>query len=310
MNVALKRILSQLGDTKIIEKIVALKTPDMNSLMLSIFQAKTKTMTPKSVLIAFSNNRFSNPSDLDPIEYHKMEIELLSIDKKFEINTVLISPSAPLGSCSAFGCVDQNNVISSLRGTETISDPSNMLFIIIADSLKKKFLDNDIPLHYATTTRVVRGQAFTGKGFYAHFGVFCIVSSGKDKGSYSCESELLLKHLNYYNELLKSFNDFSISVCLRKRCGYTDTDGFFDRMGDIVKSSLPNVTICLDVRNQNNAYYKGLNFKIYLHHGEDKIEIADGGFVNWISEMTGNKKDRCLISGVGIDRLLTLGDNK
>lgn len=310
MNVALKRILTQLGDNKIIEKISTLKTPDMNSLMLSIFQTKTKTMTPKSVLITFSNNRFSIPSDFDAIEYHKMEIKLLSIAKEHGINNVLLSPSAPLGSCSVFGCVDQNNVISALRGTETISDPSNMLSIIIADGLKRNTLNNDVPLHYATTTRVVRAQAFTKKGFLSHFGIFCIVSSGRDKGSYTCESELLLKHLSYYNELFKNFDGFGISVCLHKRCGYSDTDGFFEKMCDIIKSSLPNVSIDLGVSNENNAYYKGLNFKIYLHHGEDKIEIADGGFVNWISEMTGNKKDRCLISGVGIDRLLTLEECK
>lgn len=35
-----------------------------------------------------------------------------------------------------------------------------------------------------------------------------------------------------------------------------------------------------------------------------QIEIGDGGFVDWISQILGNKKERCLISGIGLDRLL------
>ena len=50
----------------------------------------------------------------------------------------------------------------------------------------------------------------------------------------------------------------------------------------------------------------GLNFKIYMQKEGDRIEIADGGFVDWISKLTGDKKDRCLISGLGLERLLSL----
>jgi hypothetical protein len=38
----------------------------------------------------------------------------------------------------------------------------------------------------------------------------------------------------------------------------------------------------------------------------ERIEVADGGFVDWIAKMTGNRKERCLISGLGIDRMLLL----
>ena len=117
---------------------------------------------------------------------------------------------------------------------------------------------------------------------------------------------MLIKHLNYYKDLFTNIENSKISICLRKRGGYPDRDGFFEKMTAIVKSSLPEIQITIDLNSEDNAYYKGINFKIYLHCNDDVIEIADGGFVNWISEMTGNKKNRCLISGIGIDRLLTL----
>ena len=34
------------------------------------------------------------------------------------------------------------------------------------------------------------------------------------------------------------------------------------------------------------------------------MEIGDGGFVDWLSRMTGIRKRRCLISGVGLERLM------
>ncbi|MCC0647246.1 hypothetical protein [Clostridioides sp. ZZV15-6598] len=306
MNVAISRILNILGDVKIIDKIVNLNNSDINSFLLSVFQSAVIKKTPQNILAAFSTNRFTSPSHFDPIAFHNLEVKLLSLSEKLGIKNLLLSPSAPLGSCSVFGCVNQNNVISALRGTETLSDPSNMIAIIIADGLKKKILRNEDAIHYATTTRVVRAQTFEGKGFYAHFGIFCIVSSGKDKGSYLCESELLIKHLNYYKDLFTNIENSKISICLRKRGGYPDRDGFFEKMTAIVKSSLPEIQITIDLNSEDNAYYKGINFKIYLHCNDNVIEIADGGFVNWISEMTGNKKNRCLISGIGIDRLLTL----
>ncbi len=39
----------------------------------------------------------------------------------------------------------------------------------------------------ATTARVIRAQNFVGKGLYSHFGLYCMVSSGIDTGSYTCE---------------------------------------------------------------------------------------------------------------------------
>jgi hypothetical protein len=36
------------------------------------------------------------------------------------------------------------------------------------------------------------------------------------------------------------------------------------------------------------------------------VEIGDGGFVDWTQRLTGNRKERLLISGVGVDRFATL----
>lgn len=310
MSAILDRILNQIGDQKIIEKLLSLPKQDLNSLLLELFKRQTYTFTPTDILKSYHSNRFAAASEVDPASFHFLEANLLSVAKKNDIETILLSPSAPLGSCSSFGYVDQYNVVSAVRGTENLSDPSNMLAIIIADKLKSGIKSNTLPLHYATTARVIRAQAFSGKGFFAHFGLFCMVSSLKDMGSYSTERELLQKHLLFYKVLLQDQFNAKLSIVLRKRSGYKDGDGFFKTMSNDIHLMFPDIPLTFDHDDIDNKYYQGINFKIYMKTKDDKIEIGDGGFVDWMEQMLGSKKERCLISGIGLDRLLIFNKGK
>ncbi|MCL2517461.1 MAG: hypothetical protein FWF15_02745 [Oscillospiraceae bacterium] len=284
------RILNNIGDDGLIEKLLALSKSDLNSLLLKLFHEQADTITPVDLLKSFRQNRFTVPSEIDSIAFHLLEAELLSLAQEMEIKPVLLSPAAPFASCSAFGCVDQNNVVSALRGTEILSDPTNMLAIIIAEQIRNLKL----PVHYCTTARVLRAQPFPKrKGYSSHFGLFCIVSCG------TCEKELFMKQLIYYKKL---FVNKQLSIVLRKRSGYPDN--FFENMTELVKNEFPDVPVSFDLEHEDNNYYKGINFNIHMEKDGNKIEIVDGGFVDWIQKMTGNKKLRCLISGVGLDRLL------
>lgn len=308
MSAIIDRILADIGDADILDKLLALPKADLNSLLLELMRRQTSGLAPVDMLRSYQTNRFAEPSIADPAAFHALEARLLRHAQSLDIKTPMLSPSAPLGSCSAFGYVDQNNVISALRGTETLSDPSNMLAIIIADKLKRREEDNKTPLHYATTSRVVRAQAFSGKGFYSHFGLFCMVSSGLDVGSYLCEKELLSKHLEFYKQMIVEEFQSALSITLRKRGGYTDIDGFFGQMTDYIREIFPDTPLDFDLDNTENKYYLGINFKIYMDTPEGKIEIGDGGFVDWTQQMLGSKKQRCLISGIGLDRLLLFGE--
>lgn len=300
------RVLDDIGDVELLDKLLSLPKSDLNTLLLEIYKLQAEKLTPNELLRAYQSNRFAAPGEVNPIAYHRVETDLLKIADDMGISGILLSPSAPFGSCSAFGCVDQNNVISATRGTETLPDPTNMLAVIIADRLIKGIIAKTKMDHYCTTARVVRAQAFSGKDFFAHFGIFSMVSYGMDSGSYSCEKELLVKQLAYYKRLLREKYGARLSVTLRKRGGYTDNDGFFERMTQLVQGELPEVPLSFDLEHENNNYYKGINFKLYVEKDNEKIEIGDGGFVDWIAKMVSNKKMRCLISGIGIDRMLLI----
>lgn len=306
MNKITKRILEKIGRPGLLEQLSGLSQSDLNSLFLEISKAQTNKLTPTDILKRYRSNRFVVPNVLDPVSFYQLEVDITRKAKAEGIEPVLLSPVAPLGSCSAFGCVNQNNVVSATRGCEVLSDTSNMLAIYLADKIGRGDIDNKNGVHVCSIDRVTRAQAFKGAGFFAHFGVFCIVSSGKDTGSYTCEVDLLTKQLAFYRKFFKAGFDADMPIVLRKRGGYTDTDGFFERMLHLMQLQLPDVSITTDESNVDNNYYKGINFKMYMHTETETIEVGDGGFTDWTQKMLGNKKERCLISGLGLDRLLLL----
>ncbi len=306
MSAITDRILNQLGDDQLLRKLSELPGSDLNSLLLALFQAKAHGVDPAGLPRAFAANKYAAPSGIDPVLYHEQETALLSLARQEGIAGVLLSPVAPLGSSAAFGCVDQNLVMSASRGSEVLSDPTNMLAILIADGLKSNALSNREPLHFCATARVIRTAPLPGPRMFAHFGLFAMVSYGRDSGSYACEKQLLVKHIAYYKTLFLARYRANLSVVLRKRGGYTDTDGFFDRMAALMRDELPDVPISFDHDHTDNAYYKGINFKLYIEKDQELIEVGDGGFVDWIARMTGDKRERCLISAIGIERLMAL----
>ena len=52
-----------------------------------------------------------------------------------------------------------------------------------------------------------------------------------------------------------------------------------------------------------SGYYMGVCFKIYAGVEDQDLEVADGGFVDWSQRLTGNRKERLLISDFDVDRL-------
>jgi hypothetical protein len=300
------RILKEMDCVDLLQKLKLISTSDFNSLMLDIYQLQIDKLQPTDILNNYKSNRFVTPSEIDPLDYHKLEIDVLSLAKENEITPILLSPTAPLGNSSVLGSVDQKNVVSATRGTEVLSDSTNMMATILASKIKQGEINNVSGIHMCSTSRLTRAQSFSGPRFFAHFGLFSMVSSGKDTGSYQCERDLLTKQLSFYNNFFQTHYKANLSIVLRKRRGYTDMDGFFNRIHEDVKSQLPHIPITIDETDIENNYYKGVNFKIIMNIENQEIEIGDGGFVDWTQKMLVNKKERCLISAIALDRLLLI----
>lgn len=307
----LRRILTKIGDTELLEKLAVLSPSDAHSLMMAWFQRQSDALQPSALLKRYRANPFVKPGALDPIAYLQQELEMLAFARERGIAPVLLSPAALFSGCATVAPVSQNKVLSAARGTEVLSDPTNMLAIYLAEKLNSGEWDNSRQsLHLCAAHRAVRAQAFSGPNSYAHFGLFGMVSSGRDSGSYRCEWELLAHQLRFYDDYLRAALGADIFILLRSRKGYTNTRGFLERTYEYIQSSFPGVPMEMDWAESDNEYYRGLNFKIRMRLKDQTIEIGDGGFVDWTQKLLGNKKERLLISAIGLDRLMLLKSNQ
>ena len=61
-----------------------------------------------------------------------------------------------------------------------------------------------------------------------------------------------------------------------------------------------------DQRESGRDYYADLCFHVYAKDAEGQwLEMADGGVVNWTQRLLNNAKERCVISGIGSERVCT-----
>ena len=59
-------------------------------------------------------------------------------------------------------------------------------------------------------------------------------------------------------------------------------------------------------RASGRGYYRDVCFKVVARPGRDEVEVGDGGFTDWAAQLTGDRKRRLLVAGLGVDRIAAL----
>ncbi|WP_336515237.1 hypothetical protein [Pollutibacter soli] len=297
MSQLLNKIISKLSKEKFIDQIAdEISGTEFNSLMLEIFRRRAESVSPAAVLKAFEENRFVRPSGADAIETRQVELEWLESAREKSFQPMVLSPLTPLGTCTAFGAVSQNKIISSLRGTEVVSDATNVLLLHMA-SVFKNNNDRCLQLNYSTIHRMVRAQQFSNPEFSAHFSLFSLVSGGYDEGAFQFELDQLNRHISLYLEMIKRYLP---GKKLQLKFFLKTEDQNFNSLLSLSTNVWSNME-CSIVPPDANRYYQRVQFKIYIEHKGMQVDIADGGFVDWLQATTGNRKLKAMISAAGIE---------
>jgi hypothetical protein len=302
MKKLIEKIEEKIGCVQLVDRISEnISNSDLNSLLLEIFKNKTEKICPADLLNQFSNNRFTLPSTIDVIEYKKFEIKWLESAKTIGFTPIQLSPLTQLGSCSAVGFVNQNNVVSALRNTEVVSDSTNVLALITANEFKKNHSNDRI--RYSTAHRHTRAQHFTNPAFSAHFGAFCMVSGGLDKGSFSFELEELYKHLAFYLSILENELESKLIVKVQLKSERKD---FADKLIEAASNISSKVNFIKEEVDNTVDYYDLVRIKIFTIYKELEMDLIDMGFVDWTKKLLNNKKHRMLTSGGGLELIFKL----
>ena len=301
---ALRRILERAAaggdDVSLLERLSArLSGADLTTLLLEVFRRRALELSPAEVLRRYRSDRFVAPSPIPYAALRRAEDALVgALPSAAEM--VALAPLTPLGTHSSVATVDPRKVIATIRGSEVAADPTNALTLEAAarrSALLGREARSTAAVHLAASQRVVRAQHFGAPGMSAHFQLFGFVSAGRDVGGLVFERENLALHLRFAADAVAAagFGEASISVTL--------LDPAFETVLEHVTAALAevsNVQVIADPsRESGRGYYQGLCFKV--HAGE--FELGDGGFTDWTAQLLGNRKERMLISGYGVDRL-------
>lgn len=297
----LRRIEDRIGIPGLVEALVTrLSSSDLNSLLLEVVRRRAGSTTPADILARHARSRFTGAS---PLPFGELRAIADLAHKVFrpQFRFMELSPLAPLGTCAATADVDPVWSIAALRGTEVLSDVTNALALEAA--LLRRVTREDVRL--AAVARVVRPQHYGDATALAHFSLLGLVSSGRDRGDFRFEAEAIEDHLGGYVALVRSW----FPADWEPQVTYTCPDPTDMRLAALTTIA---ASLGLDLsenpdREAAQGYYTGfcLNLDIVRPSGQ-RHQLVDLGAVRWGARLLGDAKERMIVSGTGIDRLVTL----
>lgn len=306
---ALARVLRQAGGAEILNTLgVRLSGSDLVTLLLAAFRTRAGFLTPADVLRRYVEDRFVAPAPAGFRRLRSAEDLLLSaIPDRFELLT--LAPVAPLGTHSAVAGVNQNNVLATVRGSEVAADPTNGLALEAAVRRRELLAlagRSAPPVRLATLQRVIRAQRFAGAGRFAHFSLLALVTAGRDTGSLAFERRSCGEQLSVLCAALEAAGAEAIDIAL------TVLDPAATPIAEAARAAVadrPKVAVRDDPdRSGGRGYYTGWCFKIAAVRSGERVELGDGGFVDWTRRLLANRKERLLTSALSVDRLALILD--
>lgn len=270
---------------------------DLRTLLLTVARDRAATVRPADVVRRWREDRFVRPGDVDPRALARVEARVWDL-LPADVTGVELSPVAPLGTCTAVAPVSQHRIVTTMRGTEVVSDPTNALAVEAAVRRRRAG-----EVHVAAAHQVLRAQDF-GPGTAAHFRLFTLVSSARDTGSGRTEARLLVRHLAFWRTVL---TELAGAATPALHITLLDDAVLAERLADTVRPALPGEAVPLreePERERGRGYYVGAALRLTLAGGDR--EVGDGGFTDWTARLTGDAKERCLISCLATERLVAV----
>lgn len=297
-------IIDRLNLQDIVEILSSkLSGSELNSVLLDVFNKRIQHENPASLLNKYERNKLVKPINVDVLKFKEEELNCYRILAQKGFEPLELSPVAQLGTSSVIATVDQKKVLSALRNTEVQADPTNAIALHYA-SLKKKGALKDETYNYSNISRVIRTQAFSNPNFTPHFSVLCLISCGKDSGSFNFEKEELLKHLSASYAICKDFYGLK-TICfeLIPMKGYDSQSQLITQCVSYIQAEHNDFKISVAKPDQENNYYYGFRIKLKVIINDIEYEIGDGGLLDWTQQLLANKKERMMTMGIGFQVL-------
>jgi hypothetical protein len=270
---------------------------DTLPLLLEVARRQAARRAPADLLRQYVKDPFVRPSMLDLRLAQRLDTIALEASHAFE--ALLLSPVAPLGSCSTVSPTTQDRAVSTIRGSEVISDPTNVLALECARRLSAGAAS---PVRLCTVQQVLRPQKFEPRpGFSQHFRLLALAEAGSALPNHGFEVTTMASHAALFVDLF----DRAASL------GYTFSDrrarllvashrtAIGDRLAALLAETLPGVPV--ERGELDSTYYDGVRLLVGARTSAgDLVELGDVGLFDWVAKLTSNRRLRLVASGLGI----------
>ncbi len=263
------------------------------SLLLDVAEARATRRRPAELLEQWDHDRFVQPAIVDQRSLVELDGHLLTAASAFE--SIELSPVAPLGVCAIMGHASQNKVLSALRGTELVADPTNVMALECARRLQR---DAATVVRLATSHRCVRAQPVPKRrGLTANFRIFCLGSAGLERQNHAFVVDAVAEQMTIMLHALDRLEQHGFSFPERRITVMTTENRV--AVGDRIAALLGGVSVTRALL-EHPYYNLGVRFQIAARSHEGvAVPLIDGGAFAWVARLTSNRRAVYAASGLG-----------
>jgi hypothetical protein len=263
------------------------------SVLLEVMQRRAAARTPTDVLAQYRRDPFCRPAAIDQRISVELDRQLLAAADGFD--AIELSPVAPLAACSSVAPTGQNRVLSALRATEIVADPTNVLALECALRLR----GGGAAVHLATCQRVIRAQPVPrGPGFASHFRIFVLASGGTETRDHGFTCDALERHIRTMLAALDRLEAHGYAFGAR----HVDVLATPARaaIADRLAGELAGVAAMQRKPLEHPYYSAGLRYMIWVTASDGgEIPLVDGGAFDWLTRLAANRRAVYIASGAG-----------
>jgi len=285
-------IVDRVGAAAFEQLATGLAGSDLHSVLLEVMHHRARSRTPADVLAQYLRDGFCAPAEIDLRTSLAVDGHLLAAAEAFE--ALDLSPVAPLGVSSAIAHTGQNRVLSALRMTEVVSDPTNVLALECARRLRA---DRGAQVHLATCQRVLRAQPVPRlPGYSRHFRIFVLASGGREAKDHAFTVQTAVLHIHTMLRALDRLEQHGYGFGARRVEIFTTPErlGLGDRIGESLAMSVAR-------RPLDHAYYSaGLRYQIWVTPPDGaELPLVDGGAFDWLTSLAADRRAVYVATGAG-----------
>jgi hypothetical protein len=265
---------------------------ELQSVLLDVMQRRAGGRSPSDVLTQYQRDGYCSPASVDLRTSLAVDSHLLAAAEEFE--AIELSPVAPLGACSAVARTSQNRVLSALRMTEVVSDPTNVLALECALRIRAR---QATAVHLATSQRVLRAQPVPKlPGHSQHFRLFVLASGGREAKDHAFTVNTIVLHIRTLLRGLERLEQHGFSFG-RRRVDIRATperQAVGDRVAELLGVDAARKPL------EHPYYSGGLRYQIWVTAPDgSEAPLVDGGAFDWLAKLASNARAVYIATGAG-----------